>query len=210
MRHLNGVYAQRFHFRHKSVGHVFQGRFKSILVDGDTYLLELCRYVVLNPLRAGLVTKCERWRWSSYPATLGLGPKPSFLASDWLLKQFGSKQGRARRAFVKFVEDGLEAPSPLEKVRAGVFLGGEEFAASFRDELERRRDDTGIPRCQRLADRPPLGEILTDTENETLRGQQILLARRRWGYKVREISEHLRVHRNTVAGIVRKAGRQGR
>jgi len=208
MRQINGVYAQRFHFRHDSVGHVFQGRFKSIVVDREPYLLELCRYVVLNPVRAGLVKKCEGWRWSSYPATLGLGPKPSFLASDWLLGQFGKTPGRARSAFVKFVEDGVRAGSPLEKVRGGIFLGDEKFAADFSRNLAGKRDQLEYPSCQRLADRPPLGEILTDTDNEVLRGQQVLLARSRWGYKLREISEHLQMHRNTVAGIARRAARR--
>jgi hypothetical protein len=205
MRQLNGVYAQRFHFRHSSVGHVFQGRYKSILVDRDSYLLEVCRYVVLNPVRAGLVKRCEDWPWSSYRATLGLGPKPSFLASEWLLEQFGKTQGKARRALAEFVERGIEMASPLENVRAGIFLGSERFVARFSDDLARRKHDKGIPRSQRLADRPPLGEILTDTENETLRRQQVVLARGKWGYKIREISEHLGVHRNTVAGIVRRA-----
>jgi len=205
MRQINGVYAQRFHFRHNSVGHVFQGRFKSILVDREPYLLELCRYVVLNPVRARLVRKCESWRWSSYAATLGLGPKPSFLASDWLLGQFGKTPRRARGAFVKFIEDGVRAESPLGNVRGGIFLGDEKFAANFSRNLADRRDQPEYPSCQRLADRPPLSEILTDTDNEILRAEQVLLARRRWGYKIREISEYLGMHRNTVTGMARRA-----
>jgi putative transposase len=205
MRQLNGVYAQRFHGRHDSVGHVFQGRFKSIHVDKEPYLLEVCRYVVLNPVRAGLVKKCEAWRWSSYKATLGLGPKPSFLASDWLLSQFGKAPGRARRAFAKFVADGARARSPWDNVRGGVFLGDEAFVSGFSKELSRRRGDPGFPGAQRLADRPSLHDILTETDNEILRGQQVLQAQRRWGYRIKDISEHLCMHRNTVAGIARRA-----
>jgi len=205
MRQLNGVYAQRFHYRHASVGHVFQGRFKSILVQRDAYLLELCRYVVLNPVRAGLARTCAGWRWSSYLATVGRYPKPSFLASEWLLEQFGKSPGRARTAFVKFVEDGVKSVSPLEDVRGGIFLGDEAFVSGFSPQLAGKRAGLEFPLAQRLADRPPLCEILTDTGNKLLRGQQIVQARERWGYKITEISRHLRMHRNTVAAIARRA-----
>lgn len=85
MRQLNGVYAQRFNRRHGRVGHVLQGRFKAIVVDRDSYLLELCRYVVLNPIRAGRVEHIERYAWSSYPATMGLAQCPAWLKTDWVL-----------------------------------------------------------------------------------------------------------------------------
>lgn len=85
MRQLNGVYTQRFNLRHGRVGHVFQGRFKAIVVDRDSYLLELCRYVVLNPLRTGMVKQVERYAWSSYPATMGLAECPAWLETDWVL-----------------------------------------------------------------------------------------------------------------------------
>lgn len=208
MRHLNGVYAQRFHHRHSSVGHVFQGRFKSILVDRDAYLLEVCRYVVLNPLRAGLIRRSDGWRWSSYKATAGLGPKPAFLASDRLLECLGRNPAKARKAFIRFVEGGKGAQSPWENLRGGVFLGDDAFISKFSRKLADTRANPEFPRAQRTADRPPLGDILTNTQNEMLRGQQMLRARRRWGYQIKEISEHLRLHRNTVAALVRQAARR--
>ena len=84
MRQLNGVYTQRFNRTHARVGHVFQGRFKAILVHNDSYLLELARYVVLNPLRAKRVRRLARWRWSSYPATCGQAAKPDWLQVDFV------------------------------------------------------------------------------------------------------------------------------
>ena len=75
MRQLNGVYTQRFNRRHGRVGHIFQGRFKAILVERDSYLLELCRYVVLNPVRARMVRDASQYAWSSHLATMG---NPSF------------------------------------------------------------------------------------------------------------------------------------
>ena len=89
MRQLNGVYTQRFNRRHGRVGHLFQGRFKAIVVDRDSYLLELCRYVVLNPIRAAMVKRIEQYPWSSYPAMTGLAASPTWLSTDWLLGQFG-------------------------------------------------------------------------------------------------------------------------
>lgn len=82
MRHLNGVYTQRFNSKHKRVAHLLQGRYKTILVDKDSYLPELSRYVVLNPVRAHMVDEPEDWRWSSYPATIG---RQEGLATDALL-----------------------------------------------------------------------------------------------------------------------------
>src|SRR3990172_3746573 len=94
MRQLNGVYTQRFNRRHRRVGHVFQGRFRAILVDRDSYLLELCRYVVLNPVRARMVKRVRDYRWSSYRACAGIGKAPAFLTCDWLWSQFGPHTGR--------------------------------------------------------------------------------------------------------------------
>lgn len=112
MRQLNGIYTQRFNRRHGRVGHVFQGRFKAILIERESYLLELCRYVVLNPLRAGMVQDVAQHAWSSYPAMIGASPAPPWLYTDWLLSQFGSDRADARRRYAKFVSEGMGAASP--------------------------------------------------------------------------------------------------
>ncbi|HOT05532.1 MAG TPA: transposase, partial [Atribacter sp.] len=85
IRELNGVYAQKLNWAYKTVGHVFQGRFKAILVEKESYLLELCRYIVLNPVRAGMVQYPWDWQWSSYQATAGQAEKLKFLSTDWIL-----------------------------------------------------------------------------------------------------------------------------
>ncbi len=89
MRQLNGVYTQRFNRHHQRVGHVFQGRYKAILVEKNEHLLELCRYIVLNPVRACLVDIPEKWPWSSYLATSSAVKAPEILTVDWVLAQFG-------------------------------------------------------------------------------------------------------------------------
>ncbi|MCV2368587.1 REP-associated tyrosine transposase [Roseateles oligotrophus] len=85
MRHINGVYTQAFNRRHNKVGHLFQGRFKAILVDRDAYLLEVCRYVELNPVRARMVDAPGDWAWSSYRAHIGQATPPDWLDSAGLL-----------------------------------------------------------------------------------------------------------------------------
>ena len=86
---LDGVYARWWNAKHDRVGHVFQGRFKDQVVQREGYLLNLCRYVALNPVRGGLVKDPSEWRWSSYAATAGLCPEPDFLRTDRVLEQFG-------------------------------------------------------------------------------------------------------------------------
>jgi REP element-mobilizing transposase RayT len=110
MRQLNGVYTQRFNRAHERVGHVFQGRYKAILVERDSYLLELARYVVLNPLRAGMVRRLENWPWSSYLATCGQVASPEWLQTDWILAQFGRQRASAIRKYVEFVHEGARLP----------------------------------------------------------------------------------------------------
>src|SRR5450830_1282598 len=85
MRQLNGFYSQYFNRRHGLAGHVFQGRYNAVLVQKENYLLELARYIVLNPMRAGLVSTVDEWRWSSYPSTIGEESPPRWLHTGWLL-----------------------------------------------------------------------------------------------------------------------------
>lgn len=94
MRQLNGRYTQAYNRRHARVGHLFQGRFTAILVEKEAHLLELCRYVVLNPVRANLVTHPRLWAWSSYRATVGETKAPVWLMTDWILSQFGQRMGQ--------------------------------------------------------------------------------------------------------------------
>jgi REP element-mobilizing transposase RayT len=116
MQWLNGSYAQRFNGRHGLTGHLFQGRFHSVLVETDEYLLELNRYIVLNPVRAGLCDHPLAWRWSSCRATLGLASVPDFLDVGWLLEQLASNPEDARRRYLDFIEDRLPRPDGLGHV----------------------------------------------------------------------------------------------
>lgn len=92
MRQLNGMYTQSFNRRHRRVGHLFQGRFKAILVEKESYLLGLYRYIVLHPLRVNNRIRIGAWQWSSYRATAGLASVPEYLSTDWVLEQFGKNR----------------------------------------------------------------------------------------------------------------------
>jgi REP element-mobilizing transposase RayT len=107
MQRLNGLYAESFNRRHRLSGHLFQGRFFSTLIELDTHLLELARYVVLNPVRAGLCPDAADWMWSSYRATAGLERRPRLLTQTRILAQFGRERDRARLAYAAFVREGL-------------------------------------------------------------------------------------------------------
>ena len=124
MRQLNGVYTQRFNSKHKRVGHVFQGRYKAILVDKDSYLLELSRYIVLNPVRAKIVRTAKDWPWSSYRATVGQIAQPKWLYVDWLLSVFSKQRAAAIRRYKQFVADGKRQTSPLGAVKKSGVFGG--------------------------------------------------------------------------------------
>jgi REP element-mobilizing transposase RayT len=107
---LNGLYARRFNGRYGFEGHLFDKRFGAVLVEGESHLLELARYIVLNPVRAGLCADPGDWPWSSYLATIGAVNRPPLLSISWLLGSFGSNVDAARAAFRRFVRDGLAQP----------------------------------------------------------------------------------------------------
>jgi putative transposase len=107
MQRLNSGYATWFNRRHALDGHVFQGRFHSRLLETEWHLLELSRYVVLNPVRAGVCRAAGEWPWSSYRGTSGAGAAPRFLSVDMILAQFGRDRARARSAYAQFVREGV-------------------------------------------------------------------------------------------------------
>ena len=119
MQRLSGRYAQAYNVRHGWVGHLFQGRFHSEVVDTDEYSLEVGRYVVLNPRRAGIVKRAVHWRWSSLPAMLGRVRAPAWLDAAWTLRRFGRTVQRAREAYEAFVDAGVGRgrPSPADTSR---------------------------------------------------------------------------------------------
>jgi putative transposase len=109
MQRLSGSYAQGFNHRHGRDGHLFEGRYRMTIVSRDAHLAELARYLVLNPVRAGICGHPADWRWSSYRATAGFDEAPSFLAVDALLSTFAADAPLARERYREFVAEGALA-----------------------------------------------------------------------------------------------------
>jgi REP element-mobilizing transposase RayT len=162
MHLLNGRYSQGFNARHGRVGHVFQGRYKGILVEQEGHLLELTRYVVLNPVRAGLSHRAEEYPWSSYHETAGYRPRAEWLEVDGTLRHFGRDRREARRRFRAFVaEGGARGYRPWEQLEGQIYLGGEAFRRRVDRLLARRPAVLEVPRAQQaLSPRPTLDQAL--------------------------------------------------
>jgi putative transposase len=107
MHRLNSAHANYFNRRHDHTGHLFQARYAAEVVEHEAHLLEACRYIVLNPVRAGLYRRPSGWRWSSYRATAGYVSPPAFLSAGWVLGQFGGDPRGAALQYVEFVAAGL-------------------------------------------------------------------------------------------------------
>jgi hypothetical protein len=165
MRQLNGVYTQARNKRHNKTGHLFQGRYKAILIQKDTHLLEVCRYVVLNPVRAKMVERPEDWKWSSYSATGGTGketPHPC-LTTDWVLGQFSRSRAKAEKEYRQFVKWGIGKESVWNEVKGQTILGEDDFVDSLVDHLKKYQDIPEIPKSQRYANRPALEKIFNES-----------------------------------------------
>jgi putative transposase len=199
MRQLNGVYTQRFNRAHARVGHVFQGRFKAILVDKDSYLLELARYIVLNPLRAKIVRRLERWRWSSYLATCGQAAKPDWLQVDFVLAQFATQRARAIERYVAFVQEGARAPSVWSQLQGQIYLGPKGFIEKMQKLVDKKPSLTEIPRVQRR----PAKRALAEFASAHKRNKAIALAYLSGQHTMAAIAAHFGVHYTTVSRLVK-------
>ncbi|OEU74477.1 MAG: addiction module toxin RelE [Desulfuromonadales bacterium C00003068] len=203
MRQLNGVYTQKLNRTYDKVGHVFQGRFKSILVEKDSYLLELCRYIVLNPVRVGSCDKPEQWVWSSYRTTVFGKKAPDWLTVDWVLSQFSYKRVEARQKYREFVLDALNmSESPLKQVVGQLILGSQSFVESLNFQLTCKAEIKEFSRQQRLVGRPVLEELVTDKQDKTLRNKAVKIAHFDYGYSLKEIADHIGRHYSTVSRII--------
>ena len=200
MRQLNGMYTQASNRRHKRAGHLFQGRFKGILVDKESYLLELTRYVVLNPVRAAMAKHPVEYIWSSYRAMVGEVPPPGWLATDGLLAQFSRRRVDARRKYARFVVEGISAGSIWAELHQQIYLGDAKFVARMQRKGKLLGDELSIPHAQR---RPPTQSIAAIAAKHPERNEAIIAAYSTGAYSYREIAEHFGLHLATVGRIIR-------
>jgi len=204
MRQLNGVFTQTSNRRHNRMGHLFQGRFKGILVDKDAYLLELSRYVVLNPVRANMVVQPGDWLWSSYRAITGEAAVPAWLAVDGMLSLFGSSRRVAQKRYRQFVLEGVGQPI-WDRLRQQIYLGDDAFIRRSQAKVEVTGDELAIPQVQR---RPPPAPLSEYAARNADRNQAIVEAYSTGAYSYRQIAEYFGIHLGTVGRVVRGAMRR--
>ncbi|HQQ47805.1 MAG TPA: transposase, partial [Acidobacteriota bacterium] len=204
MRQLNGVFTQKYNKKHERTGHLFEGRYKAILVEKESHLLQTARYIVLNPVRAYIVGDPADWKWSSFNATVGATRKPDLLSVDWLLGRFGQRRDISATRYADFVRKGVKTESIWKDLKGQSVLGNEGFADGFKDFLNGRRDLTDIPKVQRFLDRPALGELCggIDLKNKELRNRVIRRAVIDYGYSQVEVAGFLKLHQTTVSKIL--------
>jgi REP element-mobilizing transposase RayT len=201
MRQLNGVYTQSFNAYHNRVGHVFQGRYKAILVDKEAYLMELNRYIILNPIRANMVDSPEEWAWSSWHSVMGHSPIPNWLAVDQMLLLFSKYRKTARKKFAEFVMQG-KGITPWGKISNQVFLGDEEFVKKHLKLITKNEGDLcEIPKKQKRNKAMSLTEYASQSTN---RNAVIIAAYQSGGYTLKEVGDFFNLHYSRVSKIVAK------
>jgi len=204
MRQLNGMYTQRFNRKHGRSGHVFQGRYKSILVEKDAYLLELSRYIVRNPFAANMVDDVAAWPWSSYQATAGEITSPSFLTTGWLLSQFGLSQAKARLAYSQFVQID-EGRSPWLSLNGPDILGDDAFRSSAQFTVGSNANE--IPKRKKQLRHLPLPELAGSDKKAK---DWMREAYREHGYTMQEIADYAGLHHSTVSRFIKEGDENAR
>jgi len=213
MRHINGAYTTYFNVKRKRAGHLFQGRYKAILVEADEYAEELSRYIHLNPVRAGIVERPEDYIWSSYRAYIGQEKAPEWLATDFILAYFDKKISSARKKYQKFVEDGIGGldKSPLFDAVASTLLGSVCFIREITERyLERKVNDRDLPALRALNGKPVIESILETVtsgaiKDESLRKKMSLyLCCKYSGAKLKEIGTYFNMRESAVSQASRR------
>jgi REP element-mobilizing transposase RayT len=207
MRHVNGIYTQAYNRRHSKVGHLFQGRFKAVLVDRDAYLLEVCRYVDLNPVRSGMVRRPQDWTWSSYRAHTGRIEGPAWLDSTVLHRQLASRAPRrdGPGRYAEFVAQGRNVKLWEEALAGQIYLGDETFVQQVQA-YALSLDNVDIPRAQRRLPGKPLEWYLENHDRDAA----IVLAFINGGYTQSAIARQVGLSVSRVSRVIKAAETKGK
>ena len=213
MRHINGAYTTYFNVKRKRAGHLFQGRYKAILVEADEYATELSRYIHLNPVRAGMVTRPEEYRWSSYGSYLRPNKTPEWLKTEFILGDFSVNVADANNKYRQFVEELLasEYESPLRATVASTILGSEGFVREITEKhLGEKRAERGVPALKGLSVRPSIDDIIQKIKtvlgerDELTRSMSIYFCQKHSGAKLKEIGERFGISDAAVSQASRR------
>ena len=213
MRHINGAYTTYFNVKRARSGHLFQGRYKAILVDIDEYAKELSRYVHLNPVRAKMVKAPEEYEWSSYQFYIGAKKPPKWLHRDFILGYFGNKVSIAQKGYRNFVSALVNEKydSPLDEVVSSTLLGSPGFIAFIKDKfLAGKKPDKGLPALKELVQKASLQDIFDEVESvfgaEPALGRNVkmFLCHRYTGAKLKDIGTHFGIGESGVSQASRR------
>lgn len=202
MKFLNGTYTQYYNRRHRRVGHVFQGRFKAILIQKDSYLLELARYIALNPVRARMVRSAQEWRWSSYLATAGYEENAPCLTTDGVLAGFAKTKKVAQQRYRDFVEQGKARPSPWQHLKNQIYLGDDGFVNDMQGKLNPNQSLKDIPKKQKQATPKPIAYFAGRHKTRDAGMAQAYLSGH---YTLGQVGEYFGVSYATVSRAVKRA-----
>lgn len=213
MRHINGAYTTYFNLRRKRAGHLFQGRYRAVLVEADAYATELTRYIHLNPVRAGLADRPEAYPWSSYRGYIGQTATLEWLRTGFILDTFSPVREQAQKKYQQFVEDLLltDYESPLNGTVASTLLGSEAFIAGITEQhLEKRRADQQLPALKKLVGGPALDVIIAGVgravghDEDLTKKLSLHFCHRFSGAKLREIGERFEMSDSAVCQVSRR------
>ncbi len=199
MQYLNGVYSQRFNCMHNRVGHVFQGRFKSIIVEKESYLLELARYIILNPVRAHMVSSPAEWIWSSYLATAGQILPPRWLSIDWLLAVYGECKKTSMSQYQKFVNEACLDYSPWDDLKQQIYLGSEQFVTRAQSNINSSQDFSEFPSPQYKSIVSSINEY---EQRSVSRDDAIKVAYASGGYNMQDLGNYFGLHYSRISRII--------
>lgn len=209
MGYLNGAFTQFSNYRHRRIGHLFNGRYTAILVDNSFYLRMATGYVLSNPVKHGFVNQPRDWAWSSYRATAGLETPPGYLCLDWLIEAFPSASlDDAQERFCRY----LQAPTlrDAEEWLGRPLIGSSEFEHELRQHIGATLFLASLPRSYRALDRPLLSEICQSPVTKEERNRQMLRAHVLHAYRLSEIARALCMHPASVSRVVAALRRKAR
>ena len=194
MQWINVSYATYFNRKRDRHGHLFQGRFKAILIDADEYLKHLSRYIHLNPVRAKMVSAPSDYQWSSYRAFIGKQKTAQFLETDWLLSTFGKNRKQARQSYKDFVEkvDAKTLEDPGVQISEGFLLGDTNFIKWVKETFLSDRDDQEeIPQLKKLKPRIAIEDVVQAVSDQFETSADQITVKGRKNNKAREVAIHL-------------------
>jgi putative transposase len=203
VRAVNSGYSKAFNRRHGRVGHTFEQRFESVLVQREKYLRRVARYIALNPVRALLCAEAAHWPWSTHRATAGVEERPAWLHVEWLCWAFrADRLPEAQRRYESYVRD----PAALAwSFEMGPALGTPRFKKAVAESLARRDENRPIPRaCLRCA-RPSLEQVFGAEQPDGRSRDALILAAHTHGYQLADIAKFLAVAPSTVSKAATRA-----